>query len=91
MDHGFAARVTAPQHSLFCRCAAAEVPPGGFCPRSQRAACHARNHRLPVNRRRLPAAAFLGRWRERHPGVPVQLQLPMERPAAQGREAAAAA
>ena len=51
-------------------------------------ACHARIHRLRANRRWMPES-LLRLWREQHPGVPVQLQLPIER--LEGREAVAAA
>jgi hypothetical protein len=50
---------------------------------------HARIHRLGAIRRWLPETV-LGLWREQHPGVPFQLQLAIERPATQSREAAAA-
>lgn len=53
-------------------------------------ACHARIHRLRANRRWLPSA-LLALWQEQHAGVPVQLQLAIDPPAAQGREASAAA
>ena len=40
-------------------------------------ACHARVHRLLVNRHWLPGP-LLGFWREQHPGSPLQLQLALE-------------
>jgi len=72
------------------RLSAARVPAGAGRPVAGYAVSgHARIHRLGAIRRWLPETV-LGLWREQHPGVPFQLQLAIERPATQSREAAAA-